>query len=209
MEIEYFETVPSTQLYAIDALKNGHKSAPFLVWTRHQTHGIGSRGNSWIGHEGNLFLTFALPKEQLVEDLPLTACAIYFSMLFKEALEDKSVWVKWPNDLYIESAKVGGVVTSIVGSTLVTGIGINTHTAPDFATALTMTQSHEELLERFIALLLSGRPWKRILNNFQIEFDKSRAFFANIDDKKVSMREATVCEDGALMINGQRIFSLR
>ena len=127
MEIHWFESLDSTQSYLIDALKAGTFSAPVCVGTDIQTNGRGSRGNSWIGVSGNLFISVAIKREMLPEDLKLESSSIYFAFLMKEliASQGSKLWLKWPNDFYLEEKKIGGVITNLVGETLICGIGIN------------------------------------------------------------------------------------
>ena len=88
---------------------------------------MGSRDNSWSGGEGNFFASIALDLDMLPEDLPLGSASIYFSFIMKQTLESlgENIWLKWPNDFYLNDDKVGGTITKKVNNTLVCGIGIN------------------------------------------------------------------------------------
>ena len=127
MEIHSFNRLPSTQTYLIEQLKEGYLKAPVAVISLEQDDGIGSRNNSWSGGEGNFFASIAIDIAMLPEDLPLGSASIYFSFIMKQTLEavDKNIWLKWPNDFYLNDDKVGGTITKKVNETLVCGIGIN------------------------------------------------------------------------------------
>ena len=101
--IHWFDTLPSTHNYLIASLREGTLFAPCAIGATIQTHGVGSRGNSWLGETGNLFFSFCVEEKQLPQDLPLASVSIYFSALMKEVLEDQgsNVWLKWPNDFYL------------------------------------------------------------------------------------------------------------
>ena len=113
MQIHWFDELGSTQTYLKEKLRNGEMHSPVAIATQKQTDGIGSRGNSWIGLEGNLFFSFAISRDELPADLALESSSIYFSYLLKETLEEEGskLWLKWPNDFYLNSEKIGGTIT--------------------------------------------------------------------------------------------------
>ena len=78
LEIKLFKTLPSTQKYLVEAIKNGSLKAPVSVLTLEQNAGIGSRNNSWVGEEGNFYASFAVSLDDLPKDLPLFSSSIYF-----------------------------------------------------------------------------------------------------------------------------------
>ena len=133
MQILYLESVDSTQKYLKELIKEKKVSLPYAVISKTQTSGVGSRENSWVGLDGNLFLSFALSLEDLPEDLKLESASIYFSYILKETLSemDSKVWLKWPNDFYIDNKKIGGMITNMVDDALVCGVGVNIAEAPD------------------------------------------------------------------------------
>ena len=103
LAISWFDELPSTHQHLIDGLKLGTFEAPLGIGVDRQTNGVGSRGNSWIGGEGNLFFSFCVEEKHLPKDLPLASISIYFSALVKEILANQGsmVWLKWPNDFYL------------------------------------------------------------------------------------------------------------
>ena len=84
MTIYWLDTVDSTQRYLKDALKNGELQVPVAVAAHKQTEGTGSRGNRWEGVDGNLFLSFALKRDALPDDLKLESASIYLTYILKE-----------------------------------------------------------------------------------------------------------------------------
>jgi BirA family transcriptional regulator, biotin operon repressor / biotin---[acetyl-CoA-carboxylase] ligase len=83
VQIHWFDELESTQTYLKEGLKQGRLSSPVAIAAAKQTGGIGSRGNGWIGLEGNLFFSFAIARDELPSDLPLESSSIYFSYLMK------------------------------------------------------------------------------------------------------------------------------
>ena len=211
MEIYSFERLESTQKYLVEKIKKGEISAPVAVIADEQSAGVGSRGNSWIGCRGNFFASFAVGLELLPKDLPLSSVSIYFAYLMKKTLEDlgEEVWLKWPNDLYLQSEKVGGIITRKIESTLVCGIGINLKKSPKGFGSLDSAIPATLLLKKYLELLESFPSWKQIFSEYQIEFEQCRGFSFHIEKYQKSLLNALLCEDGSLLIEGKRVYSLR
>ncbi|MCO4845905.1 MAG: biotin--[acetyl-CoA-carboxylase] ligase [Sulfurovum sp.] len=211
MEILYFNTLPSTQKYLLELLKEGKIQAPVAVISSEQSLGMGSRDNSWSGGEGNFFASIAIDLDMLPQDLPLGSASIYFSFIMKQTLEalDESIWLKWPNDFYVNDDKVGGTITKKVKNTLVCGIGINLKNSQNGYRALQCDISVQKLLENYLFALEKFPKWKQVFSEYEIEFELSRKFSVHIENDKKSLSDAILCEDGSLIIEGKRVFSLR
>ncbi len=211
MDIRWFDSLESTQSHLIEELKGGRLKAPVCIGASMQTHGRGSRGNSWIGEKGNLFFSFAVERSSLPEDLKLESSSIYFAYLMKELLAslNSKVWLKWPNDFYLEEKKIGGVITNLIADTLVCGIGINLVSAPENFNTVDIEITPYDLTKRYVELFKNLPSWKLIFSNYQIEFENSRVFFTHNNNEKVALKNAVLLEDGSLECDGQRIFSLR
>ena len=207
----WLNEVPSTQSYLLDALKSNDIVSRTMVVAAQQTDGKGSRGNSWIGLEGNLFFSFAILKEDLPSDLPLSATSIYFSFLLKQILKDEGslVWMKWPNDFYMQDTKIGGTITTVSSKWFVCGIGVNLVKAPDSFAHLDIEIDIVKLIQIYQKTLTILPSWKKVLKEFKIEFSKSKNFSTHVEGEKVALSDAELADDGALIINGQRIYSLR
>lgn len=211
MEIRYFNTLPSTQKYLLEQLKEGNLKVPIAVMAFEQNAGLGSRNNSWSGGEGNFFASIALDLEALPEDLPLGSASIYFSFMMKQTLEalGEDIWLKWPNDFYLNDEKIGGTITQKINNTLVCGIGINLKDSQNGYRALECDISTQDLLESYLEKFEKFPTWKQIFREYQIEFELSRKFSVHIENDKKSLSDATLCQDGSLIIEGERVFSLR
>jgi len=211
LEICSFETLPSTQHYLVEKVRSGELAAPVAVIAKEQDRGVGSRENSWSGGEGNFFASFAIDLEQLPDDLKLSSASIYFAFIMKQVLAElgEKVWLKWPNDLYAEDEKVGGVITQKVKNSLICGIGINLENASNGFRSLYSELSAESLLENYLKALEKFPKWKQIFSEYRIEFEQSRRFSVHIENYQKSLRDALLCEDGSLLIEGKRVFSLR
>ena len=211
MKILSFDTLASTQNYLLEQLRDKSHPLPLAVWAKRQTAGIGSRDNRWEDGEGNLFFSFALPSSLLPEDLPLASASIYFAFLMKEILEDYSsdIWLKWPNDLYKGYQKIGGVITKKVGDVIVCGMGVNLKKNANGYDALELDIDREFLLKSYFEVLEESPSWKQVFSKYAIEFERRKSVSAHIQGEYKSLRDATLREDGSLIIDNKRVYSLR
>ena len=211
MEIRSFPKLASTQQYLVEALRSGELGAPVAVIAEEQYAGIGSRENRWEGEKGNFFASIALKISDLPQDLPLSSASIYFSFIMKKILLDYNdkVWLKWPNDLYLNEKKIGGTITKKIDDVLVCGMGINLKKTQNGYSALQLDVSPVTLLQKYILALEEFPKWKQVFSEYRVEFEHSRSFSVHIENRKKSLSEAQLCEDGSLMIEGKRVYSLR
>ena len=156
--VEVVETVDSTnaQLLSEAAGSNAH----FLIALQ-QTAGVGRRGGTWQSPpSGNLYLSYCFHTSQplsVVSLLPLT-----FGVEIARELESTlgiCIQLKWPNDLYLDGKKCGGMLletkTMQDGVTaVVVGVGVNVTSHPN-----------EELLGRPVTALQSARQESVVLED--------------------------------------------
>ena len=219
MEIISFDHLPSTQTYLVEQIKNNGLQVPIAVITSEQSSGVGSRENKWSGGEGNFFASLAINVDDLPDDLSLNSASIYFSYIMKKTLEQlgENIWLKWPNDFYQNDDKVGGTITQKVNDTLVCGIGINLKKSQNGYSALQSDISAQILLKNYLLALEKFPKWKQVFSEYEVEFELSRKFSVHIEsyqqgrDKgsKTSLKDATLEEDGSLIIDGKKVYSLR
>ncbi len=123
----------STNTLALQLCQNSGPAEGTLVITPNQTAGRGQRGNGWEAEPGKNF-TFSLilkPATLALKD------QFYLNIFTSLALRDyltaigcTTVRVKWPNDIYVGSKKICGILveSQISGnkfSHVVVGIGLN------------------------------------------------------------------------------------
>ena len=211
MKIIKLKEVDSTHRYIKDyILENGYRE-PLCILSDFQTQGIGSRGNSWIGKEGNVFFFFVVDKEFLPTDLPLQSSSIYFSYLLKDVLKQmgSKVWLKWPNDFYVNDKKIGGTITTVSKNLIYCGIGINLKNVSEDFGKLDINIDTNSMLESYFFKLEKKIFWKQIFSEFKIEFQHSKKFQTTIDNQKVSLQNVILNEDGSIQVNNKKVFSLR
>jgi BirA family biotin operon repressor/biotin-[acetyl-CoA-carboxylase] ligase len=211
MKIIRLNEVDSTHTYLKEYIKVNNYTEPICIFTNYQTNGIGSRGNSWSGIRGNLFFSFVIGKNELPDDLPMQSASIYFSYLLKSILKENSssVWLKWPNDFYINDKKIGGTITTVSKDLIYCGIGLNLISVNENFGKLDITINSDDILNSYFSKLKDKVSWKQIFREFKIEFQHSRKFQATIDNKKVSLENAILNDDGSIEVNNKKVFSLR
>lgn len=111
--------VASTQRVARDYIELGAARAGHVIVADEQTDGVGRRGRAWVSPRGGLYASFVVPNDRLVSVRAGVAAA--------RAIEALAVPIrlKWPNDLVVDGAKLGGIVIDTVKSLAIVGMGIN------------------------------------------------------------------------------------
>ena len=211
MKIIKLKEIDSTHRYIKDYITENGYTEPLCVLCDYQTQGIGSRGNSWLGKEGNLFFSFVVDSSYLPEDLPLQSSSIYFSYILKDVLKDLGsiVWLKWPNDFYLDDKKIGGTITTVSKNLLYCGIGMNLKEVNDDFGKLDIDIDINNLLKSYFSKLEKKIFWKQIFSEFKIEFQHSKKFQTTIDNQKVSLENVALNDDGSIQVNNKKVFSLR
>ena len=108
-----------------------------VILSEYQTMGRGRRGKNWVSpFAANLYLSMVWDFDQgasALQGLSL-AIGVAVSRALKQ-LQVGGVQLKWPNDIYIDKKKLGGILLEMVGDpagqcTVIIGIGIN-HSMPE------------------------------------------------------------------------------
>lgn len=212
-QMYHFDTLPSTQQYALDSIKNQTLYSPFCIHAREQTQGIGSRGNQWSSVESGLMFSFALPLKSLPNDLKIESSSIFFGVIMQQFLASlgSQVWLKYPNDLYIDRQKIGGILAQKVRDSIVCGIGINL-ISQKYATLesyISQNLTPQGFLNDFFESFVKFTSWKQIFSIYKLEFHKNNSFSFHLHNQLICLKDAILNDDGSLSVNGYRIYSLR
>ena len=209
--IEFLKTLPSTQSELIDRIKSGKISGKYALVADSQSAGFGSRSNAWESQNGNLFLSFCLKDCEIASDIEKQSISIYFGLILQGFLNKNGskAWLKWPNDIYVGEKKCGGILTSIVRNFIVCGVGLNLGSSPAGAEILDIKIERNALIYGFLEMVEKQISWKQIFSKLLVEFEKSKNFGATIEGEKVSLKDAILCEDGSILINDKKVYSLR
>jgi BirA family biotin operon repressor/biotin-[acetyl-CoA-carboxylase] ligase len=112
-----------------EAASEGH----WLVADR-QTSGRGRAGRVWTGGFGNFMGSTAVALESsevAPQTLALVAGVAAYRALLAVVPELEGLALKWPNDLLVAGAKLGGILLERQGAAVVVGIGVNLAEAPE------------------------------------------------------------------------------
>ncbi len=210
MRIYWFDSLPSTQTHAKALIESGSLNEEAVIAAKTQTGGIGSRNNAWQSTPGNLFCSFVITKSNLPADLRLQSASLYFGYLFKQVASTyaSGVWLKWPNDLYLGSDKIGGVICWEKKEFVIAGLGLNLKSQNGYK-GLDAGVDAEIFLQLAVQAVQKKPLWKEIFSKYRLEFDNSKQFFMHHGNKEVSLGQTCLQQDGSLIYQGKRIYSLR
>ncbi len=141
----------STNTEALNHLRDG--GGPLLVSAGRQTAGRGRQGRPWqsdTGGEGSaLTFSVALP---LPAALDLSGLSLAIGCTVADVLEPSAerIQLKWPNDVYLDSAKLCGILVETVPLPneqrgVVIGIGLNLRPLPPDADLSAFATGHAAL----------------------------------------------------------------
>lgn len=139
--LHLYEQLPSTNTHLWELVANGAECGTTVIAIE-QTAGRGQWGRTWVSAAGGLYLSVAIAPNLLAQDSPQLTIASAWGVATQLRQRHIPVQLKWPNDLYLQDKKLGGILTetAIRGTqlqTAVIGIGINwCNPVPDAAIAL-------------------------------------------------------------------------
>jgi BirA family transcriptional regulator, biotin operon repressor / biotin---[acetyl-CoA-carboxylase] ligase len=127
------EKVDSTNNYAMALVQKGEAVSGEGIFAKEQTAGKGRRGKTWKSQSGENIIFTAnqqmqwLPVQQQFQLSIAVALGCYD---FLSNYIKKSIKIKWPNDIFINDRKAGGIlIENVVKGNLwqwaIIGIGLN------------------------------------------------------------------------------------
>ncbi len=97
-----------------------------------QTGGRGRKGSAWASPSGGLWLSIVLRPTIPLEAWPLIGFAAGAGVAAAlESVSGRTIQLKWPNDVILESRKVGGILVESAAGVAILGIGINVNVELD------------------------------------------------------------------------------
>ena len=213
MTIIRFDSIESTNKYC-EALDLAQVEDFTCYWALEQTSGIGQRGNHWHSAAG----------ENLTFSLVLHPCTLPAARQFKltQALSlalvdflstfnfQRSVSIKWPNDIYVDGKKICGTLASTrlqgnVIASAICGIGLNVNEQvfPDWIphpTSLSLLTGQKYNLEPQLRQLLACI--EKRYNDLKSGIDPEREYLAYLLNLNVRARYIYNKEDIAATITG-------
>lgn len=131
----YLPSCQSTNDEAADLIAHADPPEGTLVLTDKQMAGRGQRGSVWMAEPGQNLTFSTIFRPRFLTPTDQFWLNIAFSVGIADALlplTDGLLRVKWPNDLYVDNQKLGGILieNTIQGSALawsVVGLGLNSN----------------------------------------------------------------------------------
>lgn len=137
----------STNTEALSHLREG--GGPLLISARRQTQGRGRLGRAWLSDDAALTFSLALP---LPAELDLSGLSLAVGCTVADVLDPAGdrIRLKWPNDLFLDGAKLGGILIETVPLPdqcrgVVIGIGLNLLPLPPEADRRAFASGHAAL----------------------------------------------------------------
>jgi len=171
------DEVDSTNNYAKQLVSDGTENGT-VVLAHFQTRGKGQPGNFWESEAEKNLLTSVILNPGFLEAARQFLISKIVSLSLLDLLEPEveNVSIKWPNDIYIESRKVAGILieNAIKGSTLdysVVGIGLNLNqlefksNAPNPVSLQQLNGKTYNVQDTLKAFLNHFRKWYRLLES--------------------------------------------
>ena len=130
-QIEVFRSLESTNTYIRERAVNRAYGGS-VVFAERQTAGRGRRGKEWFSPFGaSIYMSILWDFEQGAQALEGLSLAV--GVAVRRALLElglANVSLKWPNDIYVDGKKLGGILLEMIGDpaghcSVVIGVGIN------------------------------------------------------------------------------------
>lgn len=222
--INILESIDSTNNHAIKQLHGGMAGHGMAWFAKAQTAGKGQMGKNWQSAPGqNIMMSIALHPPAASAQYPFLLSALIALTVrhfFAGYASATNTTIKWPNDLYFNSKKAGGILIENIyaGNNwkwAVLGIGININqtvfdaTIPNATSLKQITGKEYDVVELGIKLYneimqqLAVASSKEIMNEFnrhlfkkdeKVKLKKDTAVFETTI-KKVNERGELITED--------------
>ncbi len=147
MERRHLAECGSTNTEALRHLRDG--GAALLLWAGRQTAGRGRLGRAWQSDDAALTFSLALPLPSAV-DLSGLSLAVGCSIADTLDAAGDRIRLKWPNDLFLDGAKLGGILIETLALPaqrrgVVIGVGLNLAPLPSGADLSAYASGHAAL----------------------------------------------------------------
>lgn len=225
-KIFVFDEVTSTQELAKQYLSSHEVKQPLIFVANNQTEGHGRRGrNFYSPSDTGLYFSLILPNpshDVLEIGLLTTSTAVAVVKVLEQFYKDKNFQLKWVNDIYLGTYKVGGIITeaaldleSSSAGNFIMGIGLNLSTK-DFPADLSEKAQGINTEYEIDRNQLLAEMAKEVINNFANyrqpdlidEYRKRSLLFGKnvtlkLVAKAVKGRVEGISDDGSLILKAE------
>jgi len=143
---------------------------PVLLASEEQTAGRGQRGRRWHSPRGaGITFSLAVPMQRPAREL--AALPLVAGVAVARALRAPGtpVALKWPNDLVVGEAKLGGILVESRAGVAVIGVGINCRRVAGLEAQLGRRVAFLEMQDRNILIGRLGRALLDALQEFEAQ----------------------------------------
>ena len=225
-KIFVFDEVTSTQELAKQYLSSHEVKQPLIFVANKQTEGHGRRGrNFYSPSDTGLYFSLILPNPShdiLKIGLLTTSTAVAVVKVLEQFYKDKNFQLKWVNDIYLGTYKVGGIITeaaldleSSSAGNFIMGIGLNLSTK-DFPADLSEKAQGINPEFKIDRNQLLAEMAKEVINNFANyrqpdlidEYRKRSLLFGKnvtlkLGTKAVNGQVEGISDDGSLILKAK------
>lgn len=225
-KIFVFDEVTSTQELAKQYLSSHEVKQPLIFVANNQTEGHGRRGrNFYSPSDTGLYFSIILPNPShdiLKIGLLTTSTAVAVVKVLEQFYKDKNFQLKWVNDIYLGTYKVGGIITeaaldleSSSAGNFIMGIGLNLSTK-DFPADLSEKAQGINPEFKIDRNQLLAEMAKEVINNFANyrqpdlidEYRKRSLLFGKIVTLKLGTKAVNgqvegISDDGSLILKAK------
>lgn len=225
-KIFVFDEVTSTQELAKQYLSSHEVKQPLIFVANNQTEGHGRRGrNFYSPSDTGLYFSLILPNPShdiLKIGLLTTSTAVAVVKVLEQFYKDKNFQLKWVNDIYLGTYKVGGIITeaaldleSSSARNFIMGIGLNLSTK-DFPAELSEKAQGINPEFKIDRNQLLAEMAKEVINNFANyrqpdlidEYRKRSLLFGKnvtlkLGTKAVNGQVEGISDDGSLILKAK------
>ncbi|MGB9124530.1 MAG: biotin--[acetyl-CoA-carboxylase] ligase [Nitrosotalea sp.] len=135
-KIYYFDTIDSTQNFALKLSQKPHENGSVVIAER-QTKGRGRLNRKWVSPKGGIWMSILLrPNFELSQTslFPMIA-SLALSLAIEKTLKIRPE-LKWPNDVMRKGKKVAGILIDVAIESnkidyIIIGVGINFRIRPE------------------------------------------------------------------------------
>lgn len=225
-KIFVFDEVTSTQELAKQYLSSHEVKQPLIFVANNQTEGHGRRGrNFYSPSDTGLYFSIILPNPShdiLKIGLLTTSTAVAVVKVLEQFYKDRNFQLKWVNDIYLGTYKVGGIITeaaldleSSSAGNFIMGIGLNLSTK-DFPADLSEKAQGINPEFKIDRNQLLAEMAKEVINNFANyrqpdlidEYRKRSLLFGKnvtlkLGTKAVNGQVEGISDDGSLILKAK------
>ncbi|MCG8612531.1 MAG: biotin--[acetyl-CoA-carboxylase] ligase [Pseudomonadales bacterium] len=158
VELSIEQNAVSTNASALRCLSGGALSECVVV-AESQTGGRGRRGREWVSPYGkNIYLSYGFKFVGDVADLEGLSVALGVALAEQfSSYNIEGVQLKWPNDIYLNERKLGGILIELNGEfqgncDVILGVGLNVNMMPGVETGMVIDQPWTSLLNEGVVL---------------------------------------------------------